>query len=151
VATIALFALDCLSMNAMDGGKNAAPWMRVLASIRRPPGRLVMAVWTARSALPGCCIMAPCACRCAAKRIFRAHCKIFIVVCRLIRNLRRTVMAVESVFTALNMRTALRLAEVPRGSCWRLRNTACGAQLLAARNQSFPLRLPATPISGRCS
>jgi crossover junction endodeoxyribonuclease RuvC len=34
------------------------------------------------------------------------------LVCRLIRKFAPTVMAVESVFTALNMRTALRLAEV---------------------------------------
>jgi len=34
------------------------------------------------------------------------------LVCRLIEEFSPTVMAVESVFTALNMRTALRLAEV---------------------------------------
>ena len=34
------------------------------------------------------------------------------LVCRLIREFVHTAMAVESVFTALNMRTALRLAEV---------------------------------------
>ena len=34
------------------------------------------------------------------------------LVCRLIKEFAPTVMAVESVFTALNMRTALRLAEV---------------------------------------
>jgi crossover junction endodeoxyribonuclease RuvC len=34
------------------------------------------------------------------------------LVCRLIQEFAPTVMAVESVFTALNMRTALRLAEV---------------------------------------
>jgi crossover junction endodeoxyribonuclease RuvC len=34
------------------------------------------------------------------------------LVCRLIREFAPTVMAVESVFTALNMRTALRLSEV---------------------------------------
>jgi len=37
---------------------------------------------------------------------------IHALVCRLIQEFAPTVMAVESVFTALNMRTALRLAEV---------------------------------------
>jgi crossover junction endodeoxyribonuclease RuvC len=49
------------------------------------------------------------------------------LVCRLIREFAPTVMAVESVFTALNMRTALRLSEVR------------GVVLLAAAQHELPV------------
>lgn len=50
------------------------------------------------------------------------------LLCRLIEEFKPNVMAVESVFTALNMRTALRLAEVR------------GVVLLAAEQQGIPVR-----------
>jgi len=50
------------------------------------------------------------------------------LLCELIREFRPSVMAVESVFTALNMRTALRLAEVR------------GVVLLAAEQLGVPVR-----------
>jgi crossover junction endodeoxyribonuclease RuvC len=49
------------------------------------------------------------------------------LLCRLIEQFSPTVMAVESVFTALNMRTALRLAEVR------------GVVLLAAAQHGLPI------------
>jgi crossover junction endodeoxyribonuclease RuvC len=50
------------------------------------------------------------------------------LLCRLIEEFKPNVMAVESVFTALNMRTALRLAEVR------------GVVLLAAEQSGVPVR-----------
>jgi len=41
-----------------------------------------------------------------------ALCEVHSLLCQLIREFKPNVLAVESVFTALNMRTALRLAEV---------------------------------------
>jgi len=52
---------------------------------------------------------------------------IYQLLCRLIADFAPTVMAVESVFTALNMRTALRLAEVR------------GVVLLAAVQHGIPV------------
>jgi crossover junction endodeoxyribonuclease RuvC len=49
------------------------------------------------------------------------------LVCRLVREFAPTAMAVESVFTALNMRTALRLSEVR------------GVVLLAAAQHNLPV------------
>ena len=46
------------------------------------------------------------------------------LLCRLIKEFSPDAVAVESVFTALNMRTALRLAEVRGVVCWRRRSIA---------------------------
>jgi crossover junction endodeoxyribonuclease RuvC len=112
--TATLFALDYVPMSVLNGGKNAASCMRVLGvdpaaagptgygivdsdgrncqmlhygALRVPPAR--------QKESPGAALQ-----------------DIHELICGLIREFAPTVLAIESVFTALNMRTALRLAEV---------------------------------------
>jgi len=127
--TATFFALDYLSMNALGGGKNAGPCMRVLGvdpAAAGPTGYGIvdsdgrkcqmlhygaLRVPTARQKeSPGAALQ-----------------DIHELICRLIREFAPTALAVESVFTALNMRTALRLAEVR------------GVVLLAAAQHGLPI------------
>src|SRR5712664_74873 len=101
-------------MNAMDGGKNAAPWMRVLGIDPAAAGPTGYGVVDSDGR--HCRMLHYGALRVPAARQKEssgaALQDIHELVCRLIQEFAPTVMAVESVFTALNMRTALRLAEV---------------------------------------
>ncbi len=114
MAPTALFALDCLSMNATNGAKNAAPWMRVLGIDPAAAGPTGYGVVDSDGR--NCRMLHYGALRVPAARQKEssgaALQDIHELVCRLIKEFAPTVMAVESVFTALNMRTALRLAEV---------------------------------------
>jgi crossover junction endodeoxyribonuclease RuvC len=109
----ALFALDCVPMSALNG-RNARPWMRVLGvdpAAAGPTGYGIV-----ESDGRKCQMLHYGALRVPAARQKEssgaALQDIHELVCRLIQEFAPTVMAVESVFTALNMRTALRLAEV---------------------------------------
>jgi crossover junction endodeoxyribonuclease RuvC len=109
-----LFALDCVPMNVMNGGRNARPWMRVLGvdpAAAGPTGYGIV-----ESDGRNCQMLHYGALRVPAARQKEssgaALQDIHELVCRLIQEFAPTVVAVESVFTALNMRTALRLAEV---------------------------------------
>src|SRR5258708_26585689 len=110
----ALFALDCVPMSALNG-RNARPWMRVLGvdpAAAGPTGYGIV-----ESDGRKCQMLHYGALRVPAARQKEssgaALQDIHEMVCRLIQEFAPTVVAVESVFTALNMRTALRLAEVP--------------------------------------
>ena len=109
----ALFALDCVPMSALNG-RNARPWMRVLGvdpAAAGPTGYGIV-----ESDGRNCRMLHYGALRVPAARQKEssgaALQDIHELVCGLIQEFAPTVMAVESVFTALNMRTALRLAEV---------------------------------------
>jgi crossover junction endodeoxyribonuclease RuvC len=109
----ALFALDCVPMSALNG-RNARPWMRVLGvdpAAAGPTGYGIV-----ESDGRKCQMLHYGALRVPAARQKEssgaALQDIHEMVCRLIQEFAPTVVAVESVFTALNMRTALRLAEV---------------------------------------
>ena len=109
----ALFALDCVPMSELNG-RNARPWMRVLGvdpAAAGPTGYGIV-----ESDGRNCQMLHYGALRVPAARQKEssgaALQDIHELVCRLIQEFAPTVMAVESVFTALNMRTALRLAEV---------------------------------------
>jgi crossover junction endodeoxyribonuclease RuvC len=111
--TAALFALDCVPMSALNG-RNARPWMRVLGvdpAAAGPTGYGIV-----ESDGRKCQMLHYGALRVPAARQKEssgaALQDIHEMVCRLIQEFAPTVVAVESVFTALNMRTALRLAEV---------------------------------------
>jgi crossover junction endodeoxyribonuclease RuvC len=112
--TTVLFALDCLSMNATNGGKNTAPWMRVLGIDPAAAGPTGYGVVDSDGR--NCRMLHYGALRVPAARQKESSGAalqgIHELVCRLIQEFAPSVMAVESVFTALNMRTALRLAEV---------------------------------------
>jgi crossover junction endodeoxyribonuclease RuvC len=127
--TAALFALDYVPMNAIDGGKNAGSCMRVLG------------VDPAAAGPTGYGIVDSDGRKCqmlhyGAMRVPLARQKqssgaalqdIHELMCRLIQEFAPTALAIESVFTALNMRTALRLAEVR------------GVVLLAASQHQLPV------------
>jgi len=125
----ALFALDCLSMNATNGGRIARNAMRVLGIDPAAAGP------TGYGIIDGdgrnCRMLHYGALRVQASRQKQssgaALQDIHELICRLIRDFAPTVMAVESVFTALNMRTALRLSEVR------------GVVLLAAAQHELPV------------
>jgi crossover junction endodeoxyribonuclease RuvC len=101
-------------MSATDGVKNAAPWMRVLGIDPAAAGPTGYGVVDSDGR--NCRMLHYGALRVPAARQKEssgaALQDIHELVCRLIKEFAPTVMAVESVFTALNMRTALRLAEV---------------------------------------
>lgn len=111
--TAALFALDCFAMTATNGRK-PGPWMRVLGvdpASAGPTGYGIL-----ESDGRNCHMLIYGAFRVPSARQKEssgaALQEIHQLICRLIQEFAPTVMAVESVFTALNMRTALRLAEV---------------------------------------
>ncbi len=100
-------------MSALNG-RNARPWMRVLGvdpAAAGPTGYGIV-----ESDGRKCQMLHYGALRVPAARQKEssgaALQDIHEMVCRLIQEFAPTVVAVESVFTALNMRTALRLAEV---------------------------------------
>jgi crossover junction endodeoxyribonuclease RuvC len=114
VGATALFALDCVAMNALDGGGKAGSWMRVLGVDPAAAGPTGYGVVDSDGR--NCRML-----HYGALRVPTARQKessgaalqdIHELICRLIREFAPTALAVESVFTALNMRTALRLAEV---------------------------------------
>jgi len=123
------FALDCVSMNATTGGSNTRNAMRVLGidpAAAGPTGYGIV-----ESDGRNCRML-----HYGALRVQSARQKestgaalqdIHELVCRLIRDFAPTEIAVESVFTALNMRTALRLSEVR------------GVVLLAAAQHEVPV------------
>ena len=112
--TTALFALDCVSMTATNNGKNAGVWIRVLGVDPAAAGPTGYGIVDSDGR--NCQMLHYGALRVPAARQKEssgaALQDIHELVCRLIQEFAPTVMAVESVFTALNMRTALRLAEV---------------------------------------
>src|SRR5258708_7938594 len=109
----ALFALDCVPMSALNG-RNARPWMRVLGVDPAAAGPTGYGIVDSDGRK--CQMLHYGALRVPAARQKEssgaALQDIHELVCRLIQEFAPTVMALESVFTALNMRTALRLAEV---------------------------------------
>lgn len=114
VGTTALFALDCVSMSALNGGSKAGSWMRVLGVDPAAAGPTGYGVVDSDGR--NCRMLHYGALRVPALRQ-KESCgaalqEIHELMCRLIREFAPTALAVESVFTALNMRTALRLAEV---------------------------------------
>jgi crossover junction endodeoxyribonuclease RuvC len=101
-------------MNALDGGGKAGSWMRVLGVDPAAAGPTGYGVVDSDGR--NCRML-----HYGALRVPTARQKessgaalqdIHELMCRLIREFAPTALAVESVFTALNMRTALRLAEV---------------------------------------
>jgi crossover junction endodeoxyribonuclease RuvC len=112
--TAALFALDCVSMSGTNGSRDAVPWMRVLGVDPAAAGPTGYGIVDSDGR--NCMMLHYGALRVPAARQKASSGAVLQdiheLVCRLIREFAPTVMAVESVFTALNMRTALRLAEV---------------------------------------
>ena len=127
--TATFFALDYLSMNALGGGKNAGPCMRVLGVDPAAAGPTGYGIVDSDGRK--CQMLHYGALRVPAARQKEspgaALQDIHELICRLIREFAPTALAVESVFTALNMRTALRLAEVR------------GVVLLAAAQHGLPI------------
>src|SRR6266853_4666348 len=114
VGTTAQLALDCVSMNALNGGSKTGSWMRVLGVDPAAAGPTGYGIVDGDGR--NCQMLHYGALRVPAARQ-KESCgavlqDIHALVCGLIQEFAPTVMAVESVFTALNMRTALRLAEV---------------------------------------
>ena len=114
VGTTALFALDCVSMSAPNEGCKADSWMRVLGVDPAAAGPTGYGVVDSDGRT--CRMLHYGALRVPAARQ-KESCgatlqEIHELMCQLIREFAPTALAVESVFTALNMRTALRLAEV---------------------------------------
>lgn len=111
--TSARFALDCASMRATNG-RNAGSWMRVLGVDPAAAGPTGYGIVDSDGR--NCQMLHYGALRVPAARqkasSGAALQDIHELVCRLIEEFAPTVIALESVFTALNMRTALRLAEV---------------------------------------
>src|ERR1700730_16142893 len=112
--TTALFALDCVSMTATNNGKNAGVWIRVLGvdpAAAGPTGYgIVDSDGRNSQMLHYGALRVPAA---RQKESSGAALQdIHDFMCKLIAEFAPTVLAIESVFTALNMRTALRLAEV---------------------------------------
>ena len=112
--TRAPFALDCFSMKEMNDGSRAGTWMRVLGvdpAAAGPTGYGIV-----ESDGRNCRVLHYGALRAPAARQKEssgaALQEVHKLLCQLIRDFAPTALAVESVFTALNMRTALRLAEV---------------------------------------
>jgi crossover junction endodeoxyribonuclease RuvC len=112
--TVALFALNCVSMSAMNGGRDAGPRMRVLGVDPAAAGPTGYGIVDSDGR--NCQMLHYGALRVPAARQKASSGAVLQdiheLVCQLIQEFAPTVMAVESVFTALNMRTALRLAEV---------------------------------------
>jgi crossover junction endodeoxyribonuclease RuvC len=111
--TAPFFALDCVRMRAINGSK-ATPWMRVLGVDPAAAGPTGYGIVDSDGRQ--CHMLHYGALRVPAARQ-KESCgaalhDIHERICRLIQEFAPTVIAVESVFTALNMRTALRLAEV---------------------------------------
>jgi crossover junction endodeoxyribonuclease RuvC len=127
--TSALFALDYLAMSGVTVGKNGSSRMRVLGvdpAAAGPTGYgIVDSDGRKCQMLHYGAFRVPLArqkesCGAALQGIHE-------LMCRLIREFAPTALAIESVFTALNMRTALRLAEVR------------GVVLLAASQHELPV------------
>src|SRR5258705_1731294 len=114
VGTTALFALDCVSMNALNGDSKSGSRMRVLGFDPAAAGPTGYGIVDSDGR--NCRMLHYGALRVPAARQKEssgaALQDIHELMCRLIREFTPTALAVESVFTALNMRTALRLSEV---------------------------------------
>ena len=114
VGTTALFALDCVSMNALNAGSKAGSRMRVLGVDPAAAGPTGYGIVDSDGR--NCQMLHYGAFRVPAARQKEssgaALQDIHELMCRLISEFTPTALAVESVFTALNMRTALRLSEV---------------------------------------
>lgn len=110
----ALFALDCVSMRALNGGMKAGSWMRVLGVDPAAAGPTGYGIVDSDGR--NCKMLHYGALRVATARQKEssgaALQDIHELMCELIAKFAPTALAIESVFTALNMRTALRLAEV---------------------------------------
>ena len=111
--TAARFALDCFAMTATNGSKTA-PWMRVLGIDPAAAGPTGFGIVDSDGR--NCQMLHYGALRVPSARQKEssgaALQEIHQLICRLIQEYTPNVVAVESVFTALNVRTALRLAEV---------------------------------------
>jgi crossover junction endodeoxyribonuclease RuvC len=127
--TATLFALDYVAMSALSDGKNAGSRMRVLGVDPAAAGPTGYGIVDSDGR--NCQML-----HYGALRVPLARQKessgaalqdIHELICRLIREFAPTALAVESVFTALNMRTALRLSEVR------------GVLLLAAAQHGLPM------------
>jgi crossover junction endodeoxyribonuclease RuvC len=127
--TATLFALDYVPMSVLSNGKNAASRMRVLGVDPAAAGPTGYGVVDSDGR--NCQML-----HYGALRVPPARQKessgaalqdIHELICGLIREFAPTALAIESVFTALNMRTALRLAEVR------------GVVLLAASQYELPV------------
>ncbi len=127
--TAKLFALDYVAMSALSDGKNAGFRMRVLGVDPAAAGPTGYGIVDSDGR--NCHML-----HYGALRVPLARQKessgaalqdIHELMCRLILEFAPTALAVESVFTALNMRTALRLAEVR------------GVVLLAASQHELPV------------
>jgi len=127
--TATLFALDYVAMTALSDGNNAAFPMRVLGVDPAAAGPTGYGIVDSDGR--NCHML-----HYGALRVQLARQKessgaplqdIHELMCRLIREFAPTALAIESVFTALNMRTALRLAEVR------------GVVLLAAAQHGVPM------------
>src|ERR1700726_717755 len=127
--TATLFAIDYVAMTALSDGKNVGSGMRVLGVDPAAAGPTGYGIVDSDGR--NCHML-----HYGALRVPTARQKessgaalqdIHELMCRLIREFAPTALAVESVFTALNMRTALRLAEVR------------GVVLLAAAQHGLPM------------
>jgi crossover junction endodeoxyribonuclease RuvC len=127
--TCALFTLDYVAMNAVSSGKNGSSWMRVLGVDPAAAGATGYGIVDSDGR--NCQMLHYGALRVALARQKEssgaALQEIHALMCRLIEEFAPTALAIESVFTALNMRTALRLAEVR------------GVVLLAASQHEVPV------------
>ncbi len=108
------FALDCLSMPSMNGSKTASFCMRVLGldpAAAGPTGYGILDTdgRNCRVLHYGAFRVPPARQKESAGAALQ---DVHELVCGIIKQFAPTVMAVESVFTALNIRTALRLSEV---------------------------------------
>ena len=114
VGTSASFALDCVLMNPPNGGVKAGSWMRVLGVDPAAAGPTGYGIVDCDGR--NCQMLHYGALRVAAGRQKESSGAVLQdiheVMCQLIEKFAPTALAIESVFTALNMRTALRLAEV---------------------------------------
>ena len=124
-----LFALDYLAMSALSGGTDRSSRMRILGVDPAAAGPTGYGIVDSDGR--NCQML-----HYGALRVPLARQKessgavlqeIHELICRLIREFAPTALAIESVFTALNMRTALRLAEVR------------GVVLLAASQHELPV------------
>jgi len=108
------FALDLFRMNALNGGIKTGSWMRVLGVDPAAAGPTGYGIVDSDGR--NCQMLHYGALRVPAVRQKEssgaALQDIHELMCQLIAKFAPSVMAIESVFTALNMRTALRLAEV---------------------------------------
>jgi crossover junction endodeoxyribonuclease RuvC len=127
--THVLFALDYLAMSAISGCKNGVSRMRVLGvdpATAGPTGYgIVDSDGRTCQMLHYGALRVPLARQ--KESSGAALQEIHELMCRLIKEFAPNALAVESVFTALNMRTALRLAEVR------------GVVLLAASQHELPV------------